>query len=50
MVAAKTLALTAADLFYSPGLVARAKAGFDEATRGRPYRSLFPEDAKPALP
>lgn len=50
VVAAKTLALTAADLFHSPALAAKARADFDKALQGRAYRSLIPENAKPPLP
>lgn len=50
VVAAKTLALTAADLFHTPALAAKAKADLDNALRGRSYRSLIPADAKPPLP
>ena len=50
MVAAKTMALTAADLFHSPALVAKAKADFNQALEGRTYRSLLPVGAKPPIP
>jgi aminobenzoyl-glutamate utilization protein B len=50
LVAAKTLALTAADIFHSPVLAARAKADFANALKGRAYRSLIPANATPPLP
>lgn len=49
LVAAKALALTAADLFADPKLVADAKADFDNQTKGKTYRSQIPEGAKPPL-
>jgi len=50
MVAAKTLALSAADLLRSPELVKNAKQSFDGVMAGQTYRSLIPEGKKPALP
>jgi aminobenzoyl-glutamate utilization protein B len=47
MVAAKTLALTAIDLFEDPAQVAAAKASFEKAKGNREYRSLTPAGAKP---
>ncbi|MDX1578702.1 MAG: amidohydrolase, partial [Gemmatimonadota bacterium] len=41
-VAARVLALTGIDLLTDPGLVERARAAFEEATGGRPYRSPIP--------
>lgn len=49
LVAARTLALTAADLFHAPALVAKAKADFGQALQGRAYRSLIPAGARPPL-
>ena len=50
MVAAKTLALSAADLFSSPALVKQARSTYEQNMKGRQYRSLIPEGKKPALP
>lgn len=47
MVAAKTLALTAIDLFGDPALVTAAKASFEQRKGTREYRSLLPAGAKP---
>lgn len=47
MVAARTLALASLELFDSPDLVKKARAAFEEAMRGRAYRSLLPEDRRP---
>jgi aminobenzoyl-glutamate utilization protein B len=47
MVAAKTLALTATDLFNDPEQVAAAKAAFEKRKAGREYRSLLPANATP---
>lgn len=47
MVAAKTLALASLELLSSPGLVQQAREAFEEAMRGRVYRSLLPEDRRP---
>lgn len=49
IVAAKALALTAADLFADQKLVADAKADFENQTKGRMYKSQIPEGAKPPL-
>jgi aminobenzoyl-glutamate utilization protein B len=48
MVAAKALALTAADLFSDPALVAAARAEFDRKRAGRTYTSRI-GNRKPAL-
>lgn len=48
MVAAKTMALTAAELFSDPTHVAKARAEFAERTAGRTYRPLV-GDRKPPL-
>ena len=49
MVAAKTLALTAMDLFLDPALVRAARASFEKTKAGRPYQSRIPAGAKPPL-
>ncbi len=49
LVAAKTLALTAADLFHTPALAARARTDFEKALQGRSYRSLLPASAAPPI-
>jgi len=49
-VAAKVIALTAADLLLDPSLVARAREFFLEETGGEPYVSPIPVDQKPPLP
>jgi aminobenzoyl-glutamate utilization protein B len=48
MVAAKTMALTAAELFSDPSHVAKARAEFMRRTEGKPYRALI-GDQKPPL-
>ncbi len=48
MVAAKTMALTAVELFADPAHVAKARAEFATRTEGRPYRALV-GDRKPPL-
>ena len=47
LVAAKTLALTASDLFHDPAAVARARAVFDQKMKGKRYETLIPADRKP---
>lgn len=49
MVAAKTLALSAMDLFTDPSLVKAARASFDQRRAGFEYRSRVPADQKPPL-
>jgi aminobenzoyl-glutamate utilization protein B len=49
VIAAKAIALTAADLFANPGVIQQAKADFDREVKGRTYRSQIPEDQKPPL-
>ncbi len=49
MVAAKTLALSAMDLFTDPGLVKAARDSFDKRRAGNEYKSRVPEDQKPPL-
>lgn len=48
MVAAKTMALTAVELFADPAHVTKARAEFATRTQGRPYRALV-GDRKPPL-
>ncbi len=50
VVAAKVIALTAADLVTDPELLAAAKKDFLERTGGRSYRSPIPADQPPPLP
>jgi aminobenzoyl-glutamate utilization protein B len=49
LVAAKTLALTATELFLSKTDIAAAKASFEKQRAGREYRSRIPADRKPPL-
>ena len=49
VVAAKTLALSAMDLFTDPQQVAAAKASFEQRRAGVEYRSRIPADHKPPL-
>ncbi|MBM3822740.1 MAG: amidohydrolase [Verrucomicrobia bacterium] len=49
-VAAKTMALTALDVFREPGLVQNAKRDLQRRLNGRAYVSMIPTDAKPRLP
>ena len=49
LVAAKALALTAADLLSNPQLVAQAKADFQRELQGKTYNSAVPEGQKPPL-
>jgi len=49
VVAAKSLVLTAVDLFTDPGQVAAAKASFEKRRAGFEYRSRVPADHKPPL-
>jgi len=48
VLAAKTMALSALDLFYDPAQVTAAKASFEQRKGGLTYRSLLPEGRKPA--
>ena len=50
MVAAKTLALSAVELLENPELVKQARAAFDMKMAGQKYRSMIPENKRPALP
>jgi len=49
VLAAKTLALTAMDLFTDPAQVAAAKASFEKRRAGFEYRSRLPVDQAPPL-
>lgn len=49
MVAGRTLALSAVELFEKPELVRKVRAQWTQQLAGRTYRSLLPEDRKPAL-
>lgn len=49
VLAAKALALTAADLFASPQLVKDAHAELQRQLHGRRYQSLIPADQKPPI-
>jgi len=49
MVAAKTLALSAMDLFTDPSLVKAARESFDKRRAGFEYKSRVPADQKPPL-
>jgi aminobenzoyl-glutamate utilization protein B len=49
VVAAKSLVLTAVDLFTDPKQVAAAKASFQKRRAGFEYRSRIPADQKPPL-
>jgi aminobenzoyl-glutamate utilization protein B len=49
LVAAKSLVLTAMDLFTDPSQVAAAKASFEKRRAGFEYRSRIPADQKPPL-
>ena len=47
LLAAKAMAIMAADLILHPELLAEAKAEFAESTKGRPYVSPIPAHVKP---
>jgi aminobenzoyl-glutamate utilization protein B len=49
LVSAKAIALTAADLFANPQLVADAKADFQRQLQGKTYETMIPADQKPPL-
>lgn len=49
VVAAKTLALTASDLFTNPAALSAAKKDFDQRRGAHTYRSRVPADRKPPL-
>ena len=48
-VAAKTLALSAMDLFTDPAKIRAARASFEKRRTGVEYRSRVPADHKPPL-
>src|SRR5581483_4235847 len=47
LVAAKAIALTAADLFSEPQVIEEAKADFHKQLQGRVYESQIPDGQKP---
>ena len=49
MVAAKTLAATAIDLFKNPSIVEAAKRDFEERRKGHPLHQLTPPNRKPPI-
>ncbi len=49
VLAAKTLVLTAIDLFEDPALLPAARKDFDKRRAGHTYQSRVPADAKPPL-
>jgi aminobenzoyl-glutamate utilization protein B len=49
LVAAKTLALSAIDIFHDPKLAEAARASFEKRRAGVAYRSRIPEGQKPPL-
>jgi aminobenzoyl-glutamate utilization protein B len=49
VVAAKSLVLTAVDLFTDPKQVAAARASFEKRRAGFEYRSRIPAGQKPPL-
>jgi len=49
MVAAKTLAATAIDLFKNPTSVEAAEKDFEERTKGHPFNLLTPANHKPPV-
>ena len=49
ILAAQAMALTAADLFADPQLVADAKADFQRQLQGQKYQSVIPANQKPPL-
>jgi len=49
VVAAKTLALSAIELFNQPALIDQAKASFERRKSGNEYRSRIPANQKPPL-
>jgi aminobenzoyl-glutamate utilization protein B len=49
VIAAKTLALTALDLYTDPRALREARADFDRRRAGHEYRSRVPADQKPPL-
>lgn len=49
ILAAKVLAITAADLYVNPQVLREAKADFEKRRAGEQYRSRIPADQKPPL-
>jgi aminobenzoyl-glutamate utilization protein B len=49
VIAAKAMALTGADLYARPQLVADARTEFDRQLAGKKYRSFIPEGRQPPL-
>ena len=49
VVAAKSMALTAADLFANQQLIAEAKADFQKQLKGKTYESMIPKGEKPPI-
>ena len=49
MVAAKTLAATAIDLFKNPSIVDAARRDFDERKKGHSFQLLTPPNYKPPV-
>jgi aminobenzoyl-glutamate utilization protein B len=49
IIASKSLAITAVDLFASPALIAAAKADFAKKMAGKMYQSPIPPGQKPLL-
>lgn len=49
VLAAKVLALTAADIFTQPAILIDARKDFDQRRSGHTYRSRIPADQKPPL-
>ena len=47
LVAAKVLGASMTDLLHDPATIAAAKAEFARSTKGKPYASPLPPDAKP---
>jgi aminobenzoyl-glutamate utilization protein B len=48
-VASKVLAGSLVDLLQQPNTVAAAKAEFAKSTKGKPYQSPLPADARPVV-
>jgi len=49
MIAAKTLTLSAMDLFSNPSELTAAKRNFNERKSGKEYQSRLPAEQKPPL-
>lgn len=48
--AAKAMAITGAELFTNPEILAKARDEFEQATDGQPYRCPLPPDLAPPIP